>query len=185
MKKRKTWLGTLSQTLTQNPHIFVSGFSDLNESGWWKLKCFQTSPKDLIIQNDTKRNTRGVKNSLLSAMAIKEKRAQTQEAKDIRKMASQPPPKRIRVDYKTKIVTSIVKSTDLISKSPSEFTLIKQPDVTKEKSLNEILGDYDDDVMEPSSGLYESNNFDLMNDRLPNVDELTSGLSINEDEQDL
>ncbi|KAG8223989.1 hypothetical protein J437_LFUL012092, partial [Ladona fulva] len=38
MKKKKTWIGTVSGTLSHySPHFFLSGQKILNESGWWKL----------------------------------------------------------------------------------------------------------------------------------------------------
>ena len=48
MKKRKTWLGTISGTMSHwSGVIFRSGLVSLKESGWWKL-ISEEQPRDLL-----------------------------------------------------------------------------------------------------------------------------------------
>ena len=48
MKKRKTWLGTISGTMSHwSGVIFRSGLVTLKESGWWKL-ISEEQPRDLL-----------------------------------------------------------------------------------------------------------------------------------------
>ena len=48
MKKRKTWLGTISGTMSHwSGVIFRSGLATLKESGWWKL-ISDEQPRDLL-----------------------------------------------------------------------------------------------------------------------------------------
>ena len=48
MKKRKTWLGTISGTMSHwSGVIFRSGLVSLKESGWWKL-ISDEQPRDLL-----------------------------------------------------------------------------------------------------------------------------------------
>ena len=48
MKKRKTWLGTISGTMSHwSGVIFRSGLTTLKESGWWKLISDEL-PRDLL-----------------------------------------------------------------------------------------------------------------------------------------
>ena len=48
MKKRKTWLGTISGTMSHwSGVIFRSGLTSLRESGWWKL-ISDEPPRDLL-----------------------------------------------------------------------------------------------------------------------------------------
>ena len=48
MKKRKTWLGTISGTMSHwSGFIFRSGLTSLKESGWWKL-ISDEPPRDLL-----------------------------------------------------------------------------------------------------------------------------------------
>ena len=52
-KKRKTWLGTISGTLSHwSGEIFRSGLSALKESGWWTLVDARL-PADLIANGET------------------------------------------------------------------------------------------------------------------------------------
>ncbi|XP_046392882.1 cysteine-rich protein 2-binding protein [Ischnura elegans] len=58
-KKRKTWIGTVSGTLSQySPQYFLSGKNILNEAGWWKL-AHPYSPAE-IAQDGTKIGLLGV-----------------------------------------------------------------------------------------------------------------------------
>lgn len=54
-KKKKTWTGTISGTLSHNtPDFFLSGQELFYESGWWKL-AHNLTPKqyfDLCIQTN-------------------------------------------------------------------------------------------------------------------------------------
>ena len=53
MKKRKTWLGTISGTMSHwSGVIFRSGLVTLKESGWWKL-ISEEQPRDLLASAPT------------------------------------------------------------------------------------------------------------------------------------
>ena len=53
MKKRKTWLGTISGTMSHwSGVIFRSGLATLKESGWWKL-ISEEQPRDLLSSAPT------------------------------------------------------------------------------------------------------------------------------------
>ena len=53
MKKRKTWLGTISGTMSHwSGVIFRSGLVTLKESGWWKL-ISEEQPRDLLANAPT------------------------------------------------------------------------------------------------------------------------------------
>jgi len=62
MKKRKTWLGTISGTMSHwSGVIFRSGLVSLKESGWWKLISDET-PRDLLdnAPSSISRSSQGV-----------------------------------------------------------------------------------------------------------------------------
>ena len=53
-KKRKTWLGTISGTMSHwSGVIFRSGLVTLKESGWWKL-ISDNAPTDIISNAPSK-----------------------------------------------------------------------------------------------------------------------------------
>ena len=66
MKKRKTWLGTISGTMSHwSGVIFRSGLVTLKESGWWKL-ISDEQPRDLLASapNSISRSAQGATNGI-------------------------------------------------------------------------------------------------------------------------
>ena len=66
MKKRKTWLGTISGTMSHwSGVIFRSGLVTLKESGWWKL-ISDEQPRDLLASapNSISRSAQGASNGI-------------------------------------------------------------------------------------------------------------------------
>ncbi|KAF4518851.1 hypothetical protein B566_EDAN006702 [Ephemera danica] len=58
VKRKKTWMGTVSGTLTHAPGIFQSGLEDLGEAGWWRLYFPDFSPKQTLLNKANKKSTK-------------------------------------------------------------------------------------------------------------------------------
>ena len=189
VKKRKTWLGTISGTMSHwSGVIFRSGLSTLKESGWWKLMK-DLPPADLIssVPSSINRNvtaanktdlvqkpaaqastmiepgrkrTRGVQSSIAKAIALKEKRSSLAGSKP---PVAPPPPKRPRTESMRATTSS--QSEDDVQKSP----------------LTQLLQDYGGAIEDDA---FLGDNVDacpvddiVSRNSLPNVDELMSRLT--------
>ncbi|XP_026461943.1 cysteine-rich protein 2-binding protein-like [Ctenocephalides felis] len=73
LKRRKNWLGTIAGILSHNsPSFFLSGTSDLNDNGWWKLShdllpgVYSMLYADVISVRNNVRNKFKDKDSLMT-----------------------------------------------------------------------------------------------------------------------